>query len=293
MSVAAAVGMGSAVGAAALGTYSYYVEPRRFELRHVQLRPVRRPPRPFRVLHISDAHFTGTHGWKERFLTSLAAHPVDFVVVCGDLIETSGGIDLVVRGLRALRPRYGTYCVLAGHDFLYPGFTAIARDLLLGGRHHSERTEGKRLIRALWDAGVHIFRNDGFVLEPGGRSPFPEPVYLCGINDAYCGWHDVDRAMRDRPDGLFTLMLSHALHEYDDVIAAAPDVCFGGHSHGGQVRVPGVGAVVTRSSLPRKFARGPFRQGRTTFHINHGLGAGRWTHFRFNCRPQATILDIS
>ncbi len=292
MSVAAVVGTCGATGAAVLGTYAYYVEPRWFELQHVELRPVRRPPRPFRVLQISDAHFTGTHGWKERFLASLAAHPVDFVLLCGDLIETTGGIARLIRALRALRPKYGIYCVLGAHDLLYPGFAAIARDVLLGGRHHTARTDGKRLIQELWAAGVHIFRNDGLVLEPGARSPFPEPVYLCGINDAYSGWHDVERAMRQRQDGMFTLMLSHALHDYDDVLAAAPDLCFGGHTHGGQVRLPFLGAVLTRSSLPRKFARGPFRQGRTTFHINHGLGSGRWTPWRFNCRPQATLVDI-
>lgn len=293
MSVTAIVGAGAAAGATALGAYSYYVEPRWFELRHMELRPVRRPPAPFRVLQISDAHFTETHGWKERFLAALAAHPVDFVLLLGDLIETDGGIARLIRGVRALRPKYGTYAVLGAHDLLYPGFKAIARDVLLGGRHHTARTDAKRLIRDLWDAGVHLFRNDGVVLEPGARSPFPEPVYLCGINDAYSGWQDVERAMRRRQDGMFTIMLTHALHDYDDLLAAAPDLCFGGHSHGGQVRLPFVGPLVTRSSLPRKFARGPFRQGRTTFHINHGLGSGRWTPWRFNCRPQATILHVA
>lgn len=291
MAVLEALGATVAAGAA-LGGYAFAVEPRRFRLGYTQVRPVRRPPRPFRVLQLSDTHFQGRQAWKQRFLTALAAHPVDFVMLVGDLIEDDAGMDGLLHGLRALRPRYGTYCVLGAHDFLYPGGPAIARDVLFGGRHHTARNDAKRLINHLWDAGVHIFRNDGFVLEPGPRSPFPEPVYLCGINDAYSGWDNVERAVRRRPDGLFTVMLSHALHEFHDVLEAAPDVCLAGHTHGGQVRIPFIGAVITRSSLPRYYARDDFQIGRTVFHINHGLGSGRWTPPRFNCRPEATIVDV-
>ena len=284
---------GTAVAAgAALSSYAYYVEPRWFELRHHVIRPVRRPPRPFRILQVSDTHFTETHHWKERYLASLAAHPVDFVLLLGDLIETSGGIDRLLEAVRALRPRYGTYAVLGAHDCLFPGPRAILHDVLLGGRHHSLHVDAKRLIHGLWDAGVHIFRNDGVVLEPGERSPFPEPVFLCGINDAFSGWDNVERAVRGRPAGMYSMLLAHALHEYHDVLDAAPDLCFFGHAHGGQVRIPGVGALLSRSSLPTKFARGEFRQGHTTFHLNHGLGSGRWTPWRFNCRPQATLVEV-
>lgn len=292
MSMTAAAGVAITAGAA-LGGYAYAIEPRRFMLRHVELRTRRPPPRPFRVLQISDSHFMGGQPWKERFFASLAAQEVDFVLLLGDLIETDSGTEPLLRCIRRLRPRYGTYAVLGAHDFLYPGLSAIARDVLAGGRHHTARNDGRRLIQGLWEAGVHLFRNDGFVLEPGPASPFPEPVWFCGLSDASLGWDNVPRALRGRPDGLYTLMLTHALHDFHDILEAEPDVCFGGHSHGGQVRLPFLGATVTRSSLPSKYARGWFRLHRTAFHINHGMGAGRWTHLRFNCRPEATVVDVA
>ena len=281
----------TAAAGAALGAYAYVVEPRRFRLGHITLRPARRPPRPFRVLQISDCHFMARQPWKERFFTSLAAQPVDFALLLGDLIDDNGGIEPLLRCIARLRPRYGTYAVLGVHDFVPHGAGIVNRVLAPNGRF-KYRNDGKMLVRRLGEMGVHFFRNSGFVLEPGPASPFEAPVYICGINDAKPGWDDVARAMRHRPTGMFALLLSHALHEFEDIISAEPDLCFAGHSHGGAVRVPFHGALVTRSTLPTRYARDAFRMGRTVFHLNHGMGSGRFSHLRFNCRPEATVIDV-
>jgi predicted MPP superfamily phosphohydrolase len=66
-----------------------------------------------------------------------------------------------------------------------------------------------------------------------------------------------------------------------------------GHTHGGQVRMPFVGALVTNSRLPRRVASGVFRMGDALVHVSRGLGTNKYAPFRFLCRPEATMLVLT
>jgi hypothetical protein len=66
-----------------------------------------------------------------------------------------------------------------------------------------------------------------------------------------------------------------------------------GHTHGGQVRLPFIGALVTNCSMPTRLARGLARLGRTYLHVSPGLGTGKYAPFRLLCRPEATLLELS
>jgi predicted MPP superfamily phosphohydrolase len=70
------------------------------------------------------------------------------------------------------------------------------------------------------------------------------------------------------------------------------DLVLAGHTHGGQVRIPGVGAVVTNCTLPPALAAGLHRIGGAWLHVSPGLGTGRFSPIRFNCRPEATLLRL-
>ena len=65
-----------------------------------------------------------------------------------------------------------------------------------------------------------------------------------------------------------------------------------GHTHGGQVRLPWIGALVTNCSMPRAFASGLVRMGSSVLHTSRGLGTSKYAPFRFWCRPEATYLDL-
>jgi predicted MPP superfamily phosphohydrolase len=109
----------------------------------------------------------------------------------------------------------------------------------------------------------------------------------------FVGRDRLDEALADVPPNALKLLLTHTVEDPEQLAARGFDAVFAGHSHGGQVRLPFLGPIITRSSLPRKFASGVFEAGGTQFHLNNGIGAGRWTPFRFRCPPEATVIELA
>ena len=92
-----------------------------------------------------------------------------------------------------------------------------------------------------------------------------------------------------------TLGVTHApyLRVLDAMTADGADLVLAGHTHGGQLRVPGVGALVTNCDLPRAQAKGLSQYGDAALHVSAGLGTSPYAPFRFACRPEATLLTLT
>jgi predicted MPP superfamily phosphohydrolase len=75
--------------------------------------------------------------------------------------------------------------------------------------------------------------------------------------------------------------------------ADGADLVLAGHTHGGQLCVPGVGALVTNCDLPRSRAKGMSQHGDAVLHVSAGLGTSPYAPVRFACRPEATLLTIT
>jgi uncharacterized protein len=96
-------------------------------------------------------------------------------------------------------------------------------------------------------------------------------------------------------DALLNLGLVHApyLAALDVLVDAGHDLLLAGHTHGGQVRLPGIGALTANCDLPLDQARGLSRHRGRVLHVSPGLGHGRYAPFRFACRPEATLLELT
>jgi predicted MPP superfamily phosphohydrolase len=90
------------------------------------------------------------------------------------------------------------------------------------------------------------------------------------------------------------LAVTHApyLRVLDAFTRDGYDLVLAGHTHGGQVRLPGVGALVTNCDLPREQVRGLSRWGSSWLHVSAGLGTSKYAPFRFACRPEASLLQV-
>ena len=84
----------------------------------------------------------------------------------------------------------------------------------------------------------------------------------------------------------------HSPDSAPEAAALGYDMVFAGHTHGGQVRLPLVGALVTNCTMPRRLVDGLVRMGTSLLHTSPGLGTSKYAPFRFLCRPEATVLEL-
>ncbi len=291
-----ALGLGAAVGGALL---AYGVaEARWYRLRRLVLPDVlRRPGTTMRVLHVSDVHLARGQDHRVRFLRSLAELEPDLTVVTGDLLGDVGmeraAADAV--GVLTGPGRPGLF-VLGSNDLYGPLWKSPTR-YLTGRRIALEGAPlatGK-LIGLLAERGYTTVRNTAAAVETRAGA-----VAVGGIDDPHL--EDTVIPAPDvlapgasgEPDAALHLGLVHAPYvaALDALRAAGHDLLLAGHTHGGQLRLPGVGALTANCDLPLSQARGESRFRDRWLHVSPGLGHSKYAPVRFACRPEATLLEL-
>lgn len=306
----AGLAAGAAVsGAVGLG-YASGVERHWWAVRHARLEVLDRGValgRPLRVLHLSDLHLRPNQRSEARFVAGLAALEPDLVVDTGDNLAHPRAVPSVLRALGPLLDRPGLV-VFGSNDYHGPrpknpanylfrpqhrvlGPELPWRDLRAGmlergwlDATHARHTLTVRGVR-IAVAGVddpHIGRDDydriAGPADPSGADPDDE-----GAEPVDDGRVDLRLGLTHSPEP--RVLDAFAADGYDLVLA--------GHTHGGQLRLPGVGALVTNCGIDRSRARGVSRWGAHTWlHVSAGLGTSPFAPARFACRPEVTLLEL-
>ncbi len=290
----------AATGAAGIA-YAAAIEVRAFRLRRVTV-PVLAPgSRPLRVLHLSDIHMVPGQQAKHRWLRSLAGLEPDLVVNTGDNLSHREGVPAVLDALAPLLELPGAY-VLGSNDYYAPRLKNPASYLFpdTGKRVHSGFNPWEDLRDAFDRAGWLNLNNARGHLKADGRA-----IELVGVDDPHI-FRDRYDTVAGPPDPTADLSigLAHApyLRILDRMTADALPLILAGHTHGGQLRLPGFGALVTNCDIDRARARGlsthttaaPTGQTRTAhLHVSAGCGTSRFAPVRFACPPEATLLTLT
>jgi len=242
-------------------------------------------PEPLTVLHLSDLHFVRGDAAKARFLAGLP--PADVTVVTGDFLAEPEAVATAVEAVRPVRGRLTSWFVLGSNDYFVPRLLNPLRYLLPRRRHRiGVRGPWRELEAALEGDGWEHLRNVRMEASLDGS-----PIELLGLDDAHLGWHDLRVALRESPDR-FGVVVAHSPDPAPELAALGYDLVIAGHTHGGQVRLPFLGALVTNSHLPRRLVSGLFRLPPAWVHVSRGVGTGKYAPFRFLCRPEATFLEL-
>ena len=279
----------AAAGAACVG-YGVLVERDWYRLRRERVEALDPGQSPLTVLHLSDLHLTVADRRRLAFLERLAAERVDLVVLTGDMLGEPGALDPVLEALGRFRPRLGAVAVLGSNDYWAPRFrNPLGYFVGPSSRRHrsSGRNPWRELVAGLEARGWTVLSN---------RRGRLGDVELAGMDDPHIRRDDPEVAVPPNGEVRPRLRLGMVHSPYRRALDAFERNGYGlllaGHTHGGQVRLPGVGALVTNCDLPRDRVRGLSRWGSSWLHVSAGLGTSKYAPFRFACRPEASLLTV-
>lgn len=298
----ALLGGGALLGAATLA-YARW-EAASYRLRRVTVPMLEAGQPDLRILHLSDLHMTPSRHRLQDWVASLAELRPDVVVVTGDFLSHREAVDPVLSALDPLLGTPGAF-VLGSNDYYAPrpinpfSYFAGPSDL------HPNRPElpWPDLVARLTSAGWAHLPNASTAIEAGGRV-----VEIRGVDDPHIERDDYARVSGSpRDDADIAIGVAHApyLRVVDAMAADGVDLMLAGHTHGGQVRVPGLGALVTNCDLDRGRARGlsqherplmefaPHDRPDMWLHVSAGLGTSPYAPIRFACPPEATLLTLT
>ena len=298
--LARVVAAGALTGAAGIG-YAV-LEARAYTLRRWEMPVLPAGSRPLKVLHLSDMHMTPSQGSKQRWVASLAGLEPDLVVNTGDSLAHMRSVPTVLDALGRLLDVPGVF-VLGSNDYFAPTLRNPARYLLRddGRRNvHAPELPWRELRDAFAGAGWLDLDNRRGALDVGGLR-----LAFAGVDDPHLEYDDLAAVAGPAdPDADLRVGVAHApyLRVLDAFARDGYDAVFAGHTHGGQLCLPGKGALVTNCDLETARAKGLHRHpagsaadepGSSWLHVSAGLGTSPFAPVRFACRPEASLVTLT
>jgi uncharacterized protein len=255
-----------------------------------------RPDFCVRILHLSDLHVDGYspfRRWRLRRLAGiLQALEFDVLAFSGDLIDDEGGVEAGAAFLGRVAAGRPAFAVLGNHDYHhYPWWQNIL-DVHVLRDHGLVRDvaidqDVARIERLYAGAGVELLTNRGHLLRLSDAE-----FWLAGVDDLLMGAPNLNRTTtaEGAPAEAPRVLIAHHPDLFPWAEMAGFDLVLSGHTHGGQIRLPFVGPLLTGSSLERRMIAGLTRNHRGTLHVSRGLG--ETIPVRFNCPLHATVVEV-
>ncbi|HWV49277.1 MAG TPA: metallophosphoesterase [Microbacterium sp.] len=293
-----------AVGAAgvAAAVWGIGIERYLFTVRTVSAPALPAGSAPLRVLHLSDAHMAPWQHRKQDWLASLAALEPDLIINTGDNLGHRNGLDGIRRAFDPLAGIPGVF-VHGSNDVHVPSprnplkyFTGPSET-----QQEPEHLDTESMNAYFTDElGWVNLNNTAARVQVAGAE-----VDFVGVSDAHRDWDELDvlpgalAALGARGDTTPLLGVTHAPYRrvLDAYVDLGADAILGGHTHGGQVCLPGFGAIVANCDIPLKQAKGlsTWTHGDRSVPLNVSAGCGHsiYAPVRFACRPEATLLTLT
>jgi len=288
-----------ALATAVLGTvaiWSMTISRWRFTVVRAEAAVLPKGSADIRVLHISDIHMAPWQKRKQRFIAQLISEKPDLVVNTGDNLGHKNVVNETLASLDGLMNVAGVF-VNGSNDYFAPRFKSPVAYLFKPSTPHQEQPlDTKKLTGAFEAKAWRNLNNSSTSLEIKGVK-----LAVLGVDDAHLELDDLESL--DQTAGLrakadVVLGVTHA--PYRRVIEAMAendvDILFAGHTHGGQVRFPFIGALTTNSDLPNKNAKGmsawSFGERVMLLNVCAGLGNSIFAPIRFFNRPEVRVITL-
>lgn len=265
MGVSAVVGVGVAGGA-----YASLWEPHQLDITRLTL-ALPSLPKAFdgmKVVQFSDLHLGFHTGVKDvaRLVQAIQQEKPDMICFTGDMVDgNTEAMRAAIQPFTELKAPLGLFSILGNHDY----------------------EDVETLISLEEEAGFHVLRNTAVKLRREGAV-----IAVAGLDDVFWGQPDPAAAIQDLPDGMFKLLLMHEPDYADTTATYSFHLQLSGHSHGGQIRLPWIGEVITPPGAKR-YVQGLYTTGSQgmLLYVNRGIGTTQLP-FRFLCKPELTVLTL-
>lgn len=262
----------------ALVAYGTMFEPFQVRVTHLELTHTRlaNPGSPLRIVQLSDLHVERLTRREQSLPSLVAAFAPDLIVLTGDYLSTTYNTEpLALTDL-------GT---LLGQLHAPGGIYAI------WGTAEVDRPEALRLV--LDRLGIVVLEDRAVEVQVADHH-----LWLIGLTCTRDVAADASRLrtlLNDVPEDAFTLLLYHTPDLMPEAASLGIHLYLAGHTHGGQWRVPGFGAIVTSSRYWKRYESGHYREGETDLYVSRGLGfEGFGTlRARFFCPPEVVVISLS
>ncbi len=273
--------------------YAWLIERNWFVLRRHRVPCLPPGAAPMTILHVSDLHFRANLASMRRFLARLGTLHPDLVVGTGDFLGDDRSASDCAQLLGAIPARLGGVFVLGSNDYYAPVPKSPHRYLIKRRSktktntprpyHHGPTNEWQTLVGGLEQSGWRLMLNQAATIGD---------LDIVGFDDPHIHRHDFG-VIPPRNPGRFRLAVVHSPEIAPELATRDFDLIVAGHTHGGQLRIPGFGALITNTeSLPRRMARGLHRIGPAWLHVSAGMGTSKYAPVRFSCRPEACLLEL-
>ena len=231
-----------------------------------------------RILHLSDTHTTKFGLLEQIAQTIINSLDYDICIITGDLSTTPEAISHIDRIISSRKHDCPVYVVT-------------------GNSEYKPWTDNESIVESC--------RCHGYVALSNSSEEFrnqDSSIYFAGVDYAYTHHHNVDKAFASIPENSFIIGLTHRPSITDEMISHGAALTLAGHTHGGQIRLPGLGVIWSHMSRNMQLNDGYYSSERLSsilgidagdaqLFVNRGLGTSRF-HLRLNCRPQIALIRL-
>ena len=268
--------------AVAFGIYVRYAEPARLEVtwNELHLQDLPETLEGLRIVHLSDFHCQPDSAIERssRGAVKLAMEQKpDLIVISGDLFETCEMADKCAWQIEGLKAPLGVWAVPGNHDRAHEDPFACME---------APQEDVATLRTALDALGINLLANENKNLRVNGAT-----IAIAGSDEFAFGRDDVARALRGTSEADLVILITHTPDLIDDPASAKADLILCGHTHGGQIRLPWIGAPWAPVWRDRRRSSGLLRAGEQLCYVNRGVASA--TRARFNCRPEVAVLTLA
>lgn len=300
--------------AGGLGLLGYSMwEAQAYQTRHVTVPTLPPGHQPLTILHLSDIHLMPHDTKRASWLRSLVELEPDLVINTGDNISHAGAIPVLLDALEPLLAIPGVF-VFGSNDYYAPVFKNPLTYLRMGPTpiRHAEELPWRDLEAGFADAGWLNLNNHRDTIKVGSTL-----IDMRGVDDPHIHRDRYDDLSTEASSADLSLGVVHAPYRrvLDAMTTDGADVIFAGHTHGGQICLPGYGTLVTNCDLQRHYAKGLSRYrndsealaewdltdplasvpsvAETWLHVSPGIGTSPYAPIRLACRPEAIVVTLT